>query len=295
MPFELKDSWLDAGYCWIGHGKHAVRLRMYVDMGSTVTFSTIKIWDKFKNMAKNGTLGAARVANEVGAIEADLADAKKVKMKRWMQLPIRAENVAGTPTTVVGQYVSFIRNSKENVLVAGRGLARALGYVDPEEQRALARTVGHSQDQVWDDGLPPRTYVLSTETKEKIKANRILAEKRATIVAEGKIYMGSGGFKARETTQFVKEPLLKTSYITTGALNRAGPDSFKVIKGAPPRSEFASNQHGALAAWLEEGQPYSSTDKVSQLVDMDVVRVLREMTPMTRLPNVRLRGRTSVC
>ena len=289
LPFELRDNWLDTGYCWIGHGKHSIRIRMYVDMGSTCSFSTIKLFDKLKVMAKEGTLGAARVANEVAPVEADAFNGAKVKMKKWMQLPVRAENVAGTLTTVVGQYVSFCRKSSENVLVAGRGLARALGYVDPEEQRALARTIGVSEEQVFDEGVKPRTYVLSKETQATIEANRLLAEKRATIVGEGRMFMGSGAWKARETTVYVKEPLLKTSYITTAALNRAGPDSFTNIKGTMPRSEFAANQHGALAAWLGDGQRYCATDEVTQVTRMDVIRVLREMTPMTRIGNVTFR------
>ena len=35
LPFQVEDNWLDGGWCWIGHGKYAKRLRLYIDLGST--------------------------------------------------------------------------------------------------------------------------------------------------------------------------------------------------------------------------------------------------------------------
>ena len=100
--------------------------------------------------------------------------------------------------------------------------------------------------------------------------------------------MGSGGFKGNETSAFVQEPLLSGSYITTAALNKAGIDSYKTLD-EHPFSEFGAGQQGAIAAWLGDGQPYCDVDNVTKVVEVDLLRILREIVPVTRLGRVAFR------
>lgn len=92
-------------------------------------------------------------------------------MTNWVQLPIEAENVAGTPTIVPAIYVSFCREDPEDVIVAGKDLCAALGFLTPVQQKKLAKARG-----VDDNWLRPsetkRAYVMSKETKAKIAANQ---------------------------------------------------------------------------------------------------------------------------
>ena len=87
LPFKPEENWLDGGQCTIGVGEHTVTLRLYVDLGSTCTFSTYHLYPKLKHLAVTGALGAARVANEISPVDADAFDGRKVKLRRWLQLP----------------------------------------------------------------------------------------------------------------------------------------------------------------------------------------------------------------
>ena len=76
--------------------------------------------------------------------------------------------MAATSTIVVGQYVSFDRESDENILVAGVDLTRVLGYETPKEQQERARAargVGVPVEQLLGDDVQPRSWVLSDDCK----------------------------------------------------------------------------------------------------------------------------------
>ena len=57
LPFKVEDNWVDGGWCWIGHGKYAKRLRLFVDLGSTCSFSCVDLYEELKQLAKDGKLG----------------------------------------------------------------------------------------------------------------------------------------------------------------------------------------------------------------------------------------------
>ena len=92
--------------------------------------------------AKDGLLGAARVATEMPRMPTDPWDGGKSKpLKNWMELAVTANNVAGQRTIVMGVYVAFVREGTERVLVAGKDLAHDLDYYSPLEQQAQARAL----------------------------------------------------------------------------------------------------------------------------------------------------------
>ena len=70
---------------------------------------------------------------------------------------------------VVGQHVAFDREGDETFLVAGRDLARALGFETPKEQRQRAhaeRGLGISEESLLGDDPVPRSWVISKDCKE---------------------------------------------------------------------------------------------------------------------------------
>ena len=264
LPFKLEDNWVDAGWCWLGHGENAIKLRFFIDLGATCTCSMVHLYVDVAKKAKDGKLGAARVATEVSPVPAQLADGSDTELKKWLQLCVKAENVAGTAVTVYGQYVSFSREGDENILVAGKDLARCLGYETPEDQRQRVRSGGVAPSQVFNAKVDPRTYVLSDETKAKIAENRKRAEQHAVVMAEGLAYVGSDAFdKVELTTEFVKEPLLRHTYITTRVVNSAGVDACKPIDENCV-SEFSLGHQSAIAEWLGDGKQHCNVDEVTK-------------------------------
>ena len=85
-----------------------------------------------KQKVNEGKLGAAHVISL--QVQVDEWKGRKSRCKNWLQLCVKAHSVAGTPAVVVGQKIAFDREGDEKFIVAGRDLARALGYATPKEQ-----------------------------------------------------------------------------------------------------------------------------------------------------------------
>lgn len=129
-----------------------------------------------------------------------------------------------------------------------------------------------------------RAYVLSKETKEKIAANKIRTELACKVRPQGTAYVGSRAIANAKLTQWVKEPLLKCSYITTACMASASSGTTRVA-GADLHNNFALGRFEEIAAWLRSEDEFSNTDTVKQVVKVDVTRVLREMYPLRRIKN----------
>jgi hypothetical protein len=113
-------------------------MRLFVDLGSAVSFGMEHMFGELAAAARAGRLGAARVTNEVAALKGNSFDGANVSLRNWMQPIVTAKNVAGTTTLVGGQYVAFVRQGEDNLLVAGKDLAHALGYCTPLDQQEMA-------------------------------------------------------------------------------------------------------------------------------------------------------------
>lgn len=222
LPYKVEKDWTDAGWCWIGWGENRIQLRLFVDPGSTCSFSTQGLYDKVAPLAKAGKLGAARIATEVPKITSNAWNGRKDSMGRWMQLTVTANNVTGTQTICIGQFVTFSRVGDAQILVAGKDLARSLGFEMPGDQIKRASIAAITPEMLLGDEPPPRTYVLSNETKRKIEENRKLAELYAKIHSEGLAYVGYEAFKHLRPMQWVQDPTLRHSYMSTAVMHQAG-------------------------------------------------------------------------
>ena len=146
-------------------------MRLFVDLGAAFSFGPRHIYNELKSKINAGDLGVAHIASEVPAVVAESWDGRRKKCKNWLQMCIKAQNVASIDTQVVGQLVSFDRESDENILVAGIDLAQKLGYATVLEQRTQARALagfGVRDADLLGDDPPPRSWVLSEDCKAKI-------------------------------------------------------------------------------------------------------------------------------
>ena len=282
LPFKPDKRWLDGGWCWIGWGENKVQLRLYVDLGADCSFSTQGMYKHIAALAKAGNLGCARLASEVPKVMAESWDGARVPMKNWIQVAVTADNVQGVQCICVGHFVSFGREGEHRVLVAGRELAHALGYLDPQQQRSAARTTGASPESILGDKAPKRTYVLSPDTRDKIERNRARAEIYERIRSEGMIYVGDEAFNRVRPMQFVHEPTLKKSYMSSAALHQAGVSANKMAYEGII-NELATTQHARLWAWMTDDDNASEKTTVDGLAEVDITRILRETKPLARV------------
>jgi len=227
LPFKLEAGWLDGGWCTLGFGEHEVRVRLMIDLGGTCTIGMEHMFRMLATKATKGLLGAARVASNVARLKGQTYAGTKKPFKNWIQMPIQAPNVRGTPTIVVGQYVSFVRSGDQDMLIAGKDLAYALGYLNPRKQRENAAETGNldalgvDPEALLGKGAPKRKYALSNDTTRKIRENRERERRYTQVLAEGRIFLGEQMFDTVTSAVFVTEPLLRFSYCTTAVLAAA--------------------------------------------------------------------------
>ena len=138
------------------------------------------------------------------------------------------------------------------------------------------------------DDPPPRTYVLSNETKRKIEENRKLAELYSKIHSEGLTYVGYEAFKHLRPMQWVQDPTLRHSYMSTAAMYQAGASANK-RKYEGILSELASANAVGPASWLADDNNESGVGKIVGRVIIDVLLIIREAKRLTRIENVEFR------
>ena len=86
----------------------------------------------------------------------------------------------------------------------------------------------------------------------------------------------------------MQEPLLRHTYITSRVLNSAGVEACEEVH-EKATSEFALGHQSSLAEWLGDGIQHCDVDTVQKTVVVDLVRVLRELVPVTRIRKVKCR------
>ena len=74
---EFDDSWVDGGWCQLGCGKDAMRLRIFIDLGAAFSFGPAPLCESLKQKAAEGKLGATHVATGMPAVEAEAWDGKR--------------------------------------------------------------------------------------------------------------------------------------------------------------------------------------------------------------------------
>ena len=289
-PASYSDKWVDAGWCSLGWGPHAIRLRLFIDLGAGFSFGPRNLYPTLRAKANAGELGAAHLASEMPQVEAQAWDGSRRKCKNWLQMCVQADNIAGTRTAVVGQLLSFDRESDENIIVAGIDLAQRLGYATPLEQRTRARAqagIGVRESDLLGDDPPPRSWVLSQDCKAKIAANRKLEAEHTVVRAEALAYIGDYAFNNVRSCDVVMEPLLARSYVTSAVVTMAGESAVRKEIAEP--SELAGGHMPELGAWLTGKEGDGAAGTVRAEVTMDVTRVLRDVIPLTRLQEVTFR------
>ena len=290
LPFTVEKNPIDAGWCWLGWGAKRIQLRLYIDLGATCSFSTQGIYAIVAPKATSGELGCARIASEVPKILSDAWDGRKIPMKNWMQLTVTAYNTQGIQTICVGQYVSFGRAGDDEVLVAGKDLARALGFALPAEQMRSNRMSGIDPAEFLGDKVveSPRSYVLSSDERIKREQNRKMMELCLEVHAEGLAYIAEEAFEHVRPMQWAYEPLLQHSYTTTAAIHQAGRSASKLAHEGIA-NELAVGDMSNMLQWISGDVPDDSTSGVVMRVIIDTVRVTCETKPLRRLTNVEFR------
>ena len=216
-------------------------------------------------------------------VQAQAWDGGQRKCTRWLEVCVKANNVAGESAIVVGQQISFDRETDENILVAGIDLAHELGYSTVLEQQQEARAqkgVGVRESDLLGEEPQPRSWVLSDDCKAKIERNRRLEAVYSKVSAEALAYVGGYAFDNVRSCDVVMEPLLAHSYITTAVTTMAGTDAKRDVKPGII-SEFAGEHLGGVGEWL--AGPDGAAETVLSTVKVDVVRVLREIVPLSRI------------
>ena len=213
---DYDDSWVDGGWCQLGWGGDAVRLRLFIDLGAAVSFGPESLFPSLKQKVNDGKLGAAHVISPV-----DGWKGRKSRCKNWSQLCVKAHSVAGTPAVVAGQNIAFDREGDEKFIVAGRDLARALGYATPKEQQQRAhaeRGRGIEVQSLLGAEPVPRSWVISQECIDKIARNcqREAINAKVRTGKEATEHIGEYAFKNVRSCEVVFEPLLLArSYMTS--------------------------------------------------------------------------------
>ena len=135
LPFKLEENWIDGGWCTIGSGDHQRQVRLLLDLGAQRSFGSSSLFTSIAKDIREGNLGAARIASEIRGQYGEAFNGKRSKMYNWVQLALEADNVAGTPTIVPATYIALCRECGEEVIVAGKDLCNALGYLTPVQQK----------------------------------------------------------------------------------------------------------------------------------------------------------------
>ena len=288
MPFTIEKNPIDAGWCWLGWGATRIQLRLYIDLGATCSFSTQGVYKEASVKAKNGELGCARIATEVPKILADSWDGRKVPMKNWMQVTVTANNVQSVQTICIGQYVCCGRAGEERVLVAGKDLARLLGFAHPSEQIKQGRMRGIDPEALLGDKAPPRTYVLSKEEKLKQENNRKMLERCLEVHSEGLAYIGDEAFQHVRPMQWTHEPMLLQSYMSTAALYQAGNSATSLgCDGIP--NELSVEEFDRLGQWITGDTEGMANKPIKARAMIDIVRITSETKMLRRLQQVEFR------
>ena len=200
---------------------------------------------------------------------------------------MEAENVAGTQTVVPATYVSLCRDDPEDVVVAGKDLCAALGFLTPVEQKRLATARG-----VNDNWLGPsngkRAYVMSKETKIKIAVNQRRQAQATKVRPQGTMYVGSCAMANTKLVQWVKEPTMKTSYITPACLGSAS-TSATPVESEGAQSDLRLERFQEIADWMTSEDEFADATTVRKVVSIDVIRVLREVFPSRRIHNAKFK------
>ena len=288
QPFKLEENWIDGGWCSIGSGDHQRQVRLLLDLGAQRSFGSASLFPGIAKDIREGNLGAARIASEIKGQWGEAFNGKRSRMYNWVQLALEADNVAGTPTIVPATYIALCRECEEEVIVAGKDLCNALGYLTPVQQKKQAAMGGVSDDWL---GAPKtkRAYVLSKDTKAKIEENRKNTIQATRVRPQGTMYVGERALANTKLVQWVQEPLIKVSYITTACLGSAGTSAKRQDDNSDKNSDFSMGRMHDIAEWLRSEDEHCCVDKIQQVVTVDVVRVLREIFPLRRLLNVKFK------
>ena len=132
QPFKIEENWIDGGWCEIGDGKYKRHVRLLLDLGAARSVGSRNLYADIAKDIREGNLGAARIATEIRNQYGDGYNGKVDKMTNWVQLPLRADSVANTPTIVPATYISFCRDCEEEVISNRRqGPVRSSGVHAP--------------------------------------------------------------------------------------------------------------------------------------------------------------------
>ena len=82
---------------------------------------------------------------------------------------------------------------------------------------------------------------------------------------------------------------MRSSYITSACLGSAGTGAGRIISSTNGRNEINTPDHQAVADWLCSEDEFSPCEKVLSEVTIDVVRILRDIYPLTRLTKVKFK------
>ena len=224
-----------------------------------------------------------RIASEIKGQWGEAFNGKRSRMYNWVQLALEADNVAGTPTIVPATYIALCRECEEEVIVAGKDLYNALGYLTPVQQKKQAATGGISDDWL---GAPKtkRAYVLSKDSKAKIEENRKNTINATRVRPQGTMYVGERALANTKLVQWVHTGTPCQGFIHHHSLLGSAGTSAKRQHGHDDRnSDFSMGRMHDIADWLRSDDEHCCVDKVQQVVTVDVVRVLREIFPLRRL------------
>lgn len=188
-----------SGYCWTSerNGHSSPELALYAGIVTDI---------------KQGDLGPARIATEIRNQYVQAYNGRRDKMTK---------KVASTRTIVPATYISFCRDCEKEVIVAGKDLCGALGFLTQVQQKK-PRTVGGVDGNWMGPSKTKQAYVMSKETKAKIAINQWKhAEAVVKVRLQGTMYVGGRAMADTKLVQCVKEPLMKSSFITTACLASA--------------------------------------------------------------------------
>ena len=128
----------------------------------------------------------------------------KDRTTNWVQVAVEADSIANVPTIVPAVYISLCsRDCEEEVIVAGKDLCNAIGFLTPVQQKQQAAKGGIDDSWLQAD-KSKRTYVLSKETKEKIASNQALYSKAVKVQPQGSMYVGARAMANTKLVQWIK-------------------------------------------------------------------------------------------
>ena len=252
LPYKLESNWVDGGWCTLGDGTHQRRIRLMLDLGAQRSCGSRSLYDDIAADIRKGNLGAARLAREIKNQVGEGFQGTRQKMDNWVEVAVEAPNVSGVSTIVPATFISLCRVSdvsEEPVVIAGKDLCNALGFLTPKRQRELAH-MGAVVDESWLPGVAPaRTYVLSADTRERIRANREKQQRTEMVRSQGTMTVGDPAFDGPKLTRWVQEPTMLCSYITSACLASAGSGA-KDLGTSYRSSDFSMGRLQPIADWI---------------------------------------------